>query len=337
MPKFHDFPQILASVNDLSEPQIQDILNFSLKLKNPQFRTEIQKQYKDAELLSIAHLFFENSTRTLYSFYQAAKLLGLNPVNIPVANSSLTKGEAIDETLMTFAAQGFCLSIIRTSDDHFFDKVKKLPIPLLNAGNGQTEHPTQALLDLLTLLDISNGNFESLKNKKIAFVGDLKHSRVAKSHFRLLPKFAMKVIAIAPEEFMVSQNEKEAFASSVEYTQNFHSQIKDLDYLYMLRVQNERHNKDADISFSLDQYIKSYGLKHSDLKENPNLFVFHPGPANIGVEITQEVADSKNYQAYLQVENSTFLRAALIHYAINSFEYSFNPFRNPILKTRKSI
>jgi aspartate carbamoyltransferase catalytic subunit len=311
-----NFPKVLESIENLSLEQIKNLLSLSSTLhsKNPNLA---ESPFAHCALTTI---FFENSTRTKYSFIKAAWKLGIQAIDFPVSSSSLAKGEDFKENLETLHHQGFSHIVIRTSDPDFFCQFregakKESPIVLLNGGNGMVEHPTQALLDLYTFVrDFSdeNGeeNLENLKGKKICFVGDTLHSRVFHSHIKLAKMVGLEVSTSGPKEWS---------EGLVHHYDNFDEAIKECDILYMLRVQKERHAGKTDLN-QLDDYVSQYGLTlHRLKKHHPNIEqakVYHPGPVNIGIELSKDIMESKYYRGYHQVECSTNMRSAILALSI---------------------
>lgn len=301
------FPKVMESIDDLSPKQIESVLSLSVKLKNHPFPAK-SSPFQNTSIVTI---FFENSTRTKYSFIQAAWKIGINAIDFPIESSSLAKGESLLENFETLYHQGFSAAVIRTSDSDFFKEFKKYcPLPLLNGGNGMVEHPTQALLDLLTL-EQTVGGLDQLKGKKICFVGDTLHSRVFHSHIKLLKHFGLDVSTCGPKEWT---------ENLVPNQNDLDQVIKDNDFLYMLRVQKERHAGKTELS-QLGNYVDQFGLSKSRLeKNNKNAKVLHPGPVNIGTELTQDIIDSEYYLGHHQVQYSTWLRASLIAHQLNTHE-----------------
>lgn len=295
------FPSVLESISDLTKNEIESLLtlarNINPAVPNPFLKNTI-----------VATSFLENSTRTKHSFAAAIIKLGGNYLDFNTETSSLKKGESLEQTLLTLHYQGIDLCIVRSSLNHVLTPFKKSPpIKLINGGDGTNEHPTQALLDLLTMIDCT-GDLESLKGKTLAILGDNTHSRVGHSLIKLLPQFGVKVILCGPEEFLPAKPER---IESINYSTDRNSTIKTCDFLYLLRIQNERHN--ADSFLSVKEYISNYGVTLKLLKKlNKLIPVFHPGPANIGIEIDQELITSSLYMGHRQVKNSVPMRMAIM-------------------------
>ncbi|PIF03781.1 MAG: aspartate carbamoyltransferase [Arcobacter sp.] len=277
---------------------------------------EIIKLFDDAKLFIdlksnnllkgkiIVTLFFENSTRTRSSFEIAAKRLGADVVNLEVQTSSTKKGETVEDTIANLNAMKPDAIIIRHSDSGLpASLVKHVNCPILNAGDGKNAHPTQALLDLYTIMDHYNYN---VKNKKIAIVGDILNSRVASSNLELLPRFGLKPILVAPEEFYVK--------SKFKTVKNIKSVIDQLDIIMSLRVQHERHNfsrTEEELEKSKQKYAKKYCITQEIIKDR-DLLILHPGPVNRNIDISDEVLDDSRTKILEQVTNGVAIRMACL-------------------------
>lgn len=251
-----------------------------------------------------ANLFFEPSTRTRCSFEMAAKRLGAEVINFVPENSSAKKGETIYDTLKTFESHGTNGIVLRHSDDHVFDGLHhRIGVPLINAGAGKFEHPSQGLLDLLTL----HQEFGGLKGLKIAICGDIKHSRVAGSMLVAAEKFGMEVFLCGPESLLPS--ETVPFARKV----NFDDILPEVDAVMMLRIQLERHQA---LELKAETYHTQYGLTSSRVKAmKKNAIIMHPGPFNRGIEIADEVVEHSQSRIFKQMSNGVFSRMAVLEWA----------------------
>jgi aspartate carbamoyltransferase catalytic subunit len=226
-------------------------------------------------------------------------------LSIAVAASSVSKGESLVDTLNTLGAMRPDAIVMRhaaSGAPHFLSRY--LPIPIVNAGDGTHEHPTQALLDALTILDRRG----TLENLRVAIIGDIAHSRVARSNIFLLSKFGVQVVLCGPASLL--PREMTAIAPGVELTTNMETAIRDVDVIMMLRVQLERQHEAA---FPANEYFRFYGLRpeHVELAK-PDVIVMHPGPINRGQEISSEVADSQRSAILNQVENGVAVRMAVL-------------------------
>jgi aspartate carbamoyltransferase catalytic subunit len=254
--------------------------------------------------LTQINAFFENSTRTLFSFEIAGKRLGAQVSNFHPAASSVRKGESLIDTALTLNAMGPDLLVIRHEENGAAHQVAAvMDCPVINAGDGRGEHPTQALLDALTIRQ-RKGRIEGLR---IAICGDIRHSRVAGSNLRALPLLGAEVRAVAPALLM-----PDALPPGVQGFSNTDEGIEGADIVMMLRIQRER--METAVSGSLDDFHALYGLTRERLKRAaPDAVVMHPGPMNRGVEIDGDVADDPLRSAILdQVANGVAVRMACL-------------------------
>ena len=289
----------LLGIEDLGRPEIEAILT---RAKDFQASTAKCDTLKNRLLVN---LFFENSTRTRTSFEIAAKRLGADTISITASASSTSKGESLVDTLNTLGAMRPHAIVMRhaaSGAPHFL--ARYLPTPIINAGDGTHEHPTQALLDARTILD----NRPSLEGLRVAIIGDIAHSRVARSNVHLLSKFGAHVVLCGPASLLPAQLAQ--LAPNVTLTYNIREAIQDADVIMMLRVQLERQHETP---FPPGDYFKFYGLRLEHLQHaKPNVIVMHPGPINRGREISSEVADSNRSVILNQVENGIAVRMAVL-------------------------
>jgi aspartate carbamoyltransferase catalytic subunit len=253
----------------------------------------------------VVNLFFEASTRTRTSFEIAAKRLGADAISITATASSASKGESLVDTLNTLGAMRPDAIIMRhaaSGAPQFL--ARHLPTPIINAGDGTHEHPTQALLDARTILDRRS----TLEGLRVAIIGDIAHSRVARSNIYLLSKFGANIVACGPASLLPSELAR--IAPGVTLTNDMCEAIRDADVIMMLRVQLERQHEP---SFPAGEYFSFYGLRleHMGLAK-PDVIVMHPGPINRGREISSEVADSQRSVILNQVENGVAVRMAVL-------------------------
>src|SRR5258707_5701563 len=253
----------------------------------------------------VVNLFFEASTRTRISFEIAAKRLGADAVSISASGSSVSKGESLVDTLNTLVAMRPDAIVMRhaaSGAPHFLSRY--LPTPIVNAGDGTHEHPTQALLDARTILD-RRGRLDGLR---VAIIGDIAHSRVARSNVHLLSKFGVDIVLCGPAPLLPP--ELRQIAPGVTLTNDICQAIRQADVIMMLRVQIERQHES---SFPAGEYFQFFGLRleHIELAK-PDVIVMHPGPINRGRELSSEVADSQRSVIFNQVENSISLRMAVL-------------------------
>ena len=253
----------------------------------------------------IVNLFFEASTRTRTRFEIAAKRLGADTVSITASGSSVSKGESLVDTLNTLAAMRPNAIVMRhaaSGAPHFL--ARHLAIPIINAGDGTHEHPTQALLDARTILDRG----KSLEGLRVAIIGDIAHSRVARSNVHLLSKFGVDIVLCGPAT--VLPPELARIAPGVTLTTDIREAIQGADVIMMLRVQLERQH---DAPLSAGEYFQFYGLRLEHLAlAKPDAIVMHPGPINRGRELASEVADFQRSVILNQVENGVAIRMAVL-------------------------
>lgn len=292
------FPSVLECISDLTDRQIEGLMDLSHKFKN---REERRFTFTQGQPM-LTTLFLENSTRTKLSFSTAIKRLGGLYLDFPT-ESSLKKGENLEETLLTLSAQGFDICVIRSCENGILHEFKdRPPLKLINGGDGTGEHPTQALLDVFTMRELGH----DVKGKTVGIIGDIKHSRVANSLKQLISQMGGEVLFCTPKEWEPVDSNK------INLTNSLRETLQNSDILYTLRVQLERH--DPGIQFDRAHYINEYSLSQEKLEQfgKPNIPVYHPGPVNIGVELQRDILRSKNYKGYEQVKNSIFMRMAII-------------------------
>ncbi len=294
----------LLGIEALSREEIQQILDRAKFYQPLQARTGNKLDTLRGK--TIIHLFYESSTRTRTSFEIAAKRLSADTVSITGKGSSADKGESLLDTLNTLAAMRPDAIVMRHSSSgapHFLARF--LETPIINAGDGSHEHPTQALLDALTILD----HKPSLQGLRVAIIGDIVHSRVARSNLHLLTKFGAEVVLCGPPPML--PRECICFHPAVKLTYRIEEAITDSDVIMMLRVQFERQN--APLISSANEYYGFYGLRLEHLKAaRPDAIVMHPGPINRGREISSEVADFPRSAILNQVENGIAVRMAVL-------------------------
>ncbi len=272
------------------------------------------QQVKKVPLLrgkTVVNLFFEPSTRTSSTFELAATRLSADVLNLNISSSSTSKGESLKDTLMTLEAMNADMFVVRHPDSgaaHFIASQVTPKIAVINAGDGRHAHPTQAMLDMLTIKR-AKGRFEGLV---VAVVGDILHSRVARSQIHALRTLGVEEIrVIAPKTLLP----KDIEMMGVKVFNNFEQGIKDCDVVGMLRLQKERMN--SALLPSESEFYKHYGLSQEKLKlAKPDAIVMHPGPINRGVEIESAVADGPQSTILQQVTNGIAVRMAVMSMAI---------------------
>jgi aspartate carbamoyltransferase catalytic subunit len=269
---------------------------------------------------TVVNLFFEDSTRTRISFEAAAKRLSADVINFSAKGSSVSKGESLKDTALTLKAMGADAVVIRhhaSGAPHLLAHSEWLDANVINAGDGTHQHPTQALLDAFTLRKHLRENQGDLKGVKIALVGDVLHSRVARSNVWLLATLGAEVTLVAPPTLLPVGVEN--WPCKVSY--DLDDAIADKDAVMMLRVQTERMN--AAFFPSTQEYSRRYGLNRARMNSlNKNGIVLHPGPMNRGLEISADVADSERSVIVEQVANGVSVRMAVLYLLLGGAEVS---------------
>ena len=287
----------LTRLSDLTIDEILEILQVANRLANGETTCSLSGGV-------VANLFFEPSTRTQYSFLMAEQKLGLNTMDFSAQTSSVQKGETLYDTVKTFEAIGVDAVVIRHPQNNYFDELnRKIDIPILNGGDGSGNHPTQSLLDLLTIYQ-EYGRFEGLK---IAIVGDIAHSRVAHTNIEVMTRLGMDVHLVAPAQFQEPGYDWEELDKVLE----------DMDIVMLLRVQHERH--DGTMVLTKDEYHQKYGLtveREKRMKEGA--IIMHPAPFNRGVEIADEVVECNRSRIFKQMSNGVFIRMACLHRSLKN-------------------
>ena len=302
----------LLDVDSLSLKSVHTIINSSKKAKSILLSKNKTLSLKGKTIVSI---FFENSTRTRVSFEQAGKILGADVINVNVPSSSISKGESILNTVKTIQSIGMDSLIVRHNHSGVpYFIARNVNVPVINAGDGMHAHPTQSLLDLFTI----NTEIGDIKDKKILIIGDIKHSRVARSNINLLIRLGAKITVAAPTTLLpdswVGINKKDF--KIVSHYKKMESNLADTDLIMLLRVQKERQDQGS--LPDLEEYSKLWGLtKYRYDTLSPNTFIMHPGPVNEGIEISSELLNDKNSLIDKQVENGVAVRMAVLEYCIS--------------------
>ena len=280
----------LLKMSDLSEKEVYSLIERALELKKGGYP-------KKRDDLFVANLFFENSTRTKHSFEVAEKKLKLNVINFSASSSSINKGESLADTVKTLESIGCDIFVIRHSEDEYYKNLDT-NAKIINAGDGRGEHPSQCLLDLMTMYE----NFGKIKGLKVVIVGDIKNSRVARSNYNVLTRLGAEVKFVCPEIFK---------DTTLGELVNFDDILENVDVLMMLRVQHERH--DGKEKFDKEEYHKNFGLtkeRYNKLKKEA--IIMHPAPVNRGVEIDSELVESEKSKIFTQMTNGMYMREAIL-------------------------
>jgi aspartate carbamoyltransferase catalytic subunit len=302
----------LLSIRDLSVNDVSDVLALTARLESLSTaeRTRILSGRR------VALLFYESSTRTRTSFELAAKSLGATTTLVSDKSSSIEKGESLKDTGLTLRALGAEAIILRHSNSGApFVLARETGLPVLNAGDGMHEHPSQALLDLRTMLTRLKGaeaaksvDAKTLEGITVVITGDILHSRVARSNAMLLPRLGARVILCGPEKLLPS--EALGLGPGVEIERDFDKALRRAQVTMMLRIQKERL---AGLELDLNDYIECYQLSSERLASSaPTAVIMHPGPMIRGLEIAGEVADCPQSAIEEQVAHGLAIRSALL-------------------------
>lgn len=294
----------LLGIKDLTQQDISLILQTA-----EQFKEVLQRPVKKVPSLRdvvVVNLFFENSTRTRISFELAEKRLSADTVNFTASASSVSKGETLLDTVNNILSMKVDMVVMRHSASgapHFL--AKHIPAAIINAGDGINEHPTQGLLDALSIKEKTG----KIEGKKVAIIGDIMHSRVAQSNIYLLKKMGAEVTVCGPPT-LIPKYISEALNVNVSY--NLKETLEWCDVANVLRIQLERQNQ---VLFSsLREYNLAYGISRKLLDSlHKEIVIMHPGPINRGVELDSDVADSKQSIILQQVENGVAVRMAVLY------------------------
>jgi aspartate carbamoyltransferase catalytic subunit len=281
-------------IADQTSSSLSHLIDRSFFFKN-QIQNKIFTPHLKNKFVSL--LFFENSTRTKFSFEVASKNLGTHVLNFDPQASSLEKGETLEDTLRTLQSLGVHTAVIRHSDDELIERIgSNLDLALINAGAGKKEHPTQALLDYMTMME----HFGTTRTLKVGIVGDIVHSRVATSNYLLLKKFGHEVVFSGPKELMPLYDHTYEPLDSI---------VKNCDVIMMLRMQKERHH----LAFETHDYLQDFGLTLDRAKKmNSQSIILHPAPINWGIELEEGIANLPQSRIFQQMENGVYARMAVL-------------------------
>lgn len=296
----------LLGIEPLSAEEIKLVLDTAVPFKK--LFTQSIKKVPTLRGKTVAHLFCEPSTRTRASFELAAKRLAADTLDLPVSLSSVQKGESLLDTGKTLEAMKIDFIVVRHQENGAAQLLaKNLALHIVNAGDGTHEHPTQALLDIFTLREKKR----DIKGLNIVILGDILHSRVARSNCWGLTKLGAKVTLCGPPPLIPEKEITNTFGKSVQIEYQLSRAIKNADAINVLRIQKERQEQGL---ISIPDYISEYGL---DLKKCRSLkkdcLILHPGPINRGIEISSEVADSHRSVILEQVTNGVAIRMAVLY------------------------
>ncbi len=293
----------LIGIRHLQQPDIDELLSLGKEFKRRVLHSETLPAMSK---IVIGMLFFENSTRTRVSFEQAANYLSLKTANFSAGSSSMSKGETLKDTILTLRHERLNGLVMR----HRLSGAPSLAAkffggPVLNAGDGQHEHPTQALGDALTILERRG----QIKGLTVAIVGDIEHSRVARSNAWLLSRLGANVRLVGPRTLMPKQTGM--LPGEVHY--DLVTGMEGADVVICLRLQKERMTEG--LVSSTNEYAKLYQVNRDTLRyADPDCLVMHPGPINRGVELDDMAADSEHSVITAQIENGIFVRMASLYW-----------------------
>ena len=292
----------LTDIENISKEDILNIITLAKEFKNGTKKSDVEKK-------TLALMFYENSTRTKCSFEIAAQKLGMNIINFDANHSSLLKGESLKDTIENLYFIGVNAVVIRHSYSGIINNVMRLvkyPIKFINGGDGTHAHPSQALLDFYTMLE----KIGSIENKKITIIGDVAHSRVAKSNIKLLSKCGADIHFCAPT-YLQFENLQ---GFDISYHNDVIEAVSGANVVMVLRVQNERHEKEGYPDSS--EYKRLYEIDTSLLKRYAakDVILMHPGPANRNIEVSSELLDNTVGKTILeQAQNGVFVRMAILN------------------------
>ena len=295
----------MLAISHFSPKKIELILDQALEMANG-------KKYTAQDEIFVSNLFFEDSTRTKISFKMAERKLGLSVIPFDTSQCSVNKGESLYDTAKTLESIGLNLLVIRHGQNQYYDELKNIKIPIINAGDGTGNHPSQTMLDLMTIKQ----EFGSFKDLKIAIAGDVKHSRVANSACDILRKLGAKVYFSGPREWFDEGSLMNGTYREID------GLIPEIDVLMLLRIQHERHHQK--IKYSPEEYLRKYGLtKEREKKMKPNAIIMHPAPVNRNVEIDSDLVECSRSRIFKQMENGVFARMAILKNTLEQKGFTF--------------
>ena len=295
----------MLAISHFSPKKIELILDQALEMANG-------KKYTAQDEIFVSNLFFEDSTRTKISFEMAERKLGLSVIPFDTSQSSVNKGESLYDTSKTLESIGLNLLVIRHGQNQYYDELKNIKIPIINAGDGTGNHPSQTMLDLMTIKQ----EFGSFKDLKIAIAGDVKHSRVANSACDILRKLGSKVYFSGPREWFDEGSLMNGTYREID------GLIPEIDVLMLLRIQHERHHQKT--KYSPEEYLRKYGLtKEREKKIKPSAIIMHPAPVNRNVEIDSDLVECSRSRIFKQMENGVFARMAILKNTLEQKGFTF--------------
>lgn len=293
----------LVTMETLSNEEVMGLIERGIAFKKGQVQLQLDRQY------FVSNLFFEDSTRTHKSFEMAEMKLGLHMLDFDAKTSSVNKGETLYDTVLTMSALGVDICVIRHSEVDYYKELiesRTIQTAIVNGGDGSGQHPSQSLLDLMTIYE-EFGRFEDLK---IVIAGDLTHSRVAKSNMQILKRLGAQLYFAGPEAWYDSAFD--VYGRHVEMDEI----VEEADVIMLLRVQHERH--DSDQGFSKATYNQRFGLtqaRYNRMKKTA--IVMHPAPVNRDVEIDDQLVEAPRSRIVRQMANGVYVRMAILEAILN--------------------
>lgn len=293
-----------VNVEDLNVEEVEALIARAQYFKNGGASPRLTKP------VYVTNMFFENSSRTRTSFEMAERKLGLTVIPFDPAHSSTKKGETLYDTSLTMQALGIDLEVIRHTENEYYnqlihpEKDQHLNIGIINGGDGSGQHPSQCMLDMMTIYE----QFGHFKDLQVAIVGDITNSRVAKSDMELLNKLGAQVYFSGPSYWYDQEYDRYGEFKELDKL------VGDMDVMMLLRVQHERHEGDPNESqFNAEEYHKKYGINQKRYQEMKNdAIIMHPGPINRDVELASSLVESPKSRFVQQMENGVFMRMAMI-------------------------
>ncbi len=285
----------ILSIEQLSVGQIQKLIDRAID-----FRNGVTVDFSQKKAMN---LFFEDSTRTHTSFQAAEMNLGMRVLSFDAKGSSVNKGETLYDTVRTIQSIGVDLAVIRHPHDEYYKELEKIDIHIINAGDGKGQHPSQGMLDLVTIFD----HFKTFKELKIGIVGDLRHSRVAHSDSYALSKLGAHLFYSGPREWYSEEYKKFGPHRPID------DLIEEMDVIMLLRIQKERMQNVV----AFENYLEHHGLTVERVnKMKENAIIMHPAPVNRGVELADEVVECEKSVIFEQMTNGVYARMAMIEHVL---------------------
>ncbi|MGL4589332.1 MAG: aspartate carbamoyltransferase catalytic subunit [Mycoplasmatales bacterium] len=298
--------QKFLALSQMNVIEIQKLIDLTLRIKNQELTENDQKMIGQVNGKYVTTIFLEPSTRTKLSFEVAAQNLSMRLLNLDAQTSSFSKGETLQDTIDTLEALGCSAVVIRSSEEFYYEKITT-DLAIINGGDGANEHPSQALLDLVTIYE-QFGEFAGLN---VLIVGDIKHSRVASTNIKVMKRLEMNVQVYAPHTMKVPELE-------VEYLESM-DDLSKFDVVMLLRNQLERHNEKL-----LDEqtFLKEHGMTSTRLNTlKASAIVMHPGPFNRGVELDEQILKDSRVKIFEQVTNGVHARTAIFMQTLGELKW----------------